>query len=353
MSVKALSHVWEHSSQRGPRLLVLLAIADSANDDGFCWMALAKLAKKARQDRANTQRYVQEIAAAGEVVIYDRKADDGSINLSNIYKVVMPGTKADLPDLKGKITRRGGSRKSTTTHRKTTTGDSRKTTMGVVVESRSNPLHDPSTDSEKIVPDGTSSQEVIWLPGNHEAFETAQSPQLYPCSPADINALIAAWWEWVPRRPAHRGKVVSAKNHFANRENRTYAENLVQRGVMPADFARFLGEVRADTSPRWKYLREKELTFCYVAPMVEEWVAEDRAENWYTAVSPRVTPRRPDVTIDVGLIDGLSEDDPDFYVDVPRPYITPHEAADLALDDTSTPETSDDDALLKELDMTL
>src|SRR5690606_20224252 len=93
-----------------------------------------------------------------------------------------------------------------------------------------------------------------------------------------------------------------SKEHFANQANREYAENLVQRGVVPSDVATFLGEVRNDPDSRFYHLPEKEMTFCYMAAVLEEWVAEDRAENWYTPTAPRITPRKPGVPILLGEI---------------------------------------------------
>lgn len=107
MSVKALSHVWEHSKQKGAHLLVLLALADGANDDGFCWYSLTTIAKKARQSRNHTQRYLREMAESGELVLFERVSADEKHKLSNVYQIVMPNTKVALPvDLKGIIRQR-------------------------------------------------------------------------------------------------------------------------------------------------------------------------------------------------------------------------------------------------------
>lgn len=108
MSIKVMNFVWEHSRQKGAALLALLAIADSANDDGFCWLALPKIAKKARQDAPNTRTYIQKIERDGEVIVYERRnEEDPTQQHSNLYKVVMPGTSEETPpDLRGKLKRR-------------------------------------------------------------------------------------------------------------------------------------------------------------------------------------------------------------------------------------------------------
>jgi hypothetical protein len=48
MSVGMLSRVWKHSKARFGDRLVLLAIADFANDAGEAWPSVETLAKKSR-----------------------------------------------------------------------------------------------------------------------------------------------------------------------------------------------------------------------------------------------------------------------------------------------------------------
>jgi hypothetical protein len=48
MSVKWISHVWQSSPYRGERLLLHLALADFASDEGICWPSQTTLARKAR-----------------------------------------------------------------------------------------------------------------------------------------------------------------------------------------------------------------------------------------------------------------------------------------------------------------
>ena len=37
MSIRVMTQVWDTSEQKGSALLLLLALADHAADDGFCW----------------------------------------------------------------------------------------------------------------------------------------------------------------------------------------------------------------------------------------------------------------------------------------------------------------------------
>lgn len=55
MSVKAQNWVWQHSRAEGNELLVELAIADRANDDGEdCWPSMETLCRKTRLSRSTT-----------------------------------------------------------------------------------------------------------------------------------------------------------------------------------------------------------------------------------------------------------------------------------------------------------
>jgi len=61
--------VWERSSQRGTALLLLLAIADNANDEGEAWPSVPTMAKKIRMSERYTRIVLRELEASGELVI--------------------------------------------------------------------------------------------------------------------------------------------------------------------------------------------------------------------------------------------------------------------------------------------
>lgn len=69
MSIKVLSHVWEHSQLSGTELLMLLAIADNADDDGICWYSVKSLAAKARVSPRQAKRLINQIEESGELVV--------------------------------------------------------------------------------------------------------------------------------------------------------------------------------------------------------------------------------------------------------------------------------------------
>jgi len=174
----------------------------------------------------------------------------------------------------------------------------------------------------------------------------------------DVNAIISAWWEWVPLRPLLRGKVAEAKTHFANKTIRQHAENITKRGIGAADMARFLADVRfSKAGEKYFHLQEKPMGFTYAATILEEWVSAERAKRWYTWDQPRVTPARPGLSRDATTTNEELRLDPDFIVDVPGPYVTAQEAAngkpEFNTDPDPEPDNSNDAAILRDFGIPL
>ena len=81
-----MSKVWKHSRAEGSALLLLLAIADFANDDGIAWPSIATLAEKARISERMAQRHVKLLSEMGELEV------DYRIGRSSLYRVLTPVT---------------------------------------------------------------------------------------------------------------------------------------------------------------------------------------------------------------------------------------------------------------------
>lgn len=87
MSIKCQSHVWEHSQQKGSTLLVLLAIADYAHDDGTgAWPSIATLARKSRMTRRNVQLVIRQLERSKELKVRCRAGP----HRCNMYEVKLP-----------------------------------------------------------------------------------------------------------------------------------------------------------------------------------------------------------------------------------------------------------------------
>src|SRR5690606_878651 len=67
VSIKAMSLVWDHSQQKGSGLILLLAVADYANENNQAWPSISTLAAKIRMSDRNTQILLRKIVDSGEL----------------------------------------------------------------------------------------------------------------------------------------------------------------------------------------------------------------------------------------------------------------------------------------------
>ena len=64
-----MTYVWDQSRQTGTHLLMMLAIADHANDAGECWPVIDRLARKCRVNRRQARKILKTLEDAGELRI--------------------------------------------------------------------------------------------------------------------------------------------------------------------------------------------------------------------------------------------------------------------------------------------
>lgn len=86
MSVRVSSSVWQASKSRLGDRLVLLAIADFADDEGRAYPAVKKLSEKTALDERSVQRSVQSLISLGELAV-DRNTGPHGVN---VYRVTLP-----------------------------------------------------------------------------------------------------------------------------------------------------------------------------------------------------------------------------------------------------------------------
>lgn len=82
MSVHVSSWVWRHAPASGNALLVLLALADIANDEGIAWPSKSHLAAKTRLSLSTVKRVINALRGDGVIVA------DVSLGHSNVYRIV-------------------------------------------------------------------------------------------------------------------------------------------------------------------------------------------------------------------------------------------------------------------------
>src|SRR2546423_13370568 len=77
MSIKVATQVWKGSRHKSGNLLVLLALADHADDQGKTWPGIPLLARKARLSQRHTRRCLNQLVASGELEILAEPAPSG------------------------------------------------------------------------------------------------------------------------------------------------------------------------------------------------------------------------------------------------------------------------------------
>ena len=91
MSIRVMTSVWDDlRTQAHSELLVLLALGDWANDDGFCWPTISALATKARLSERAVQQILGRLTASGRI----RRIQGGGRGRANRYQVVTPRNSA-------------------------------------------------------------------------------------------------------------------------------------------------------------------------------------------------------------------------------------------------------------------
>lgn len=90
-----------HSNQSGSRLLLLLAIADYANADGWAWPSVSSLCQRTRLGERYVQKMLRELQEEGELEIKEREGK------SSFYRVL--GVNSGSPVHPGSLGVNGGS----------------------------------------------------------------------------------------------------------------------------------------------------------------------------------------------------------------------------------------------------
>lgn len=85
MSILAMTWAWGLTGLDQPQTLVLLALADAANDAGVCWPSQAEIGRKARMSDRSVRTHVRALAGLGLLHVERRATTAG--RKSNIYQL--------------------------------------------------------------------------------------------------------------------------------------------------------------------------------------------------------------------------------------------------------------------------
>lgn len=86
MSIDAMGAVWGHSEHKGSELLVMLAMADNADELGFCFPSYPHLAAKTRLSERQVRRIVTALCDTDELSLTSRgrpgRANEYTVNIA-------------------------------------------------------------------------------------------------------------------------------------------------------------------------------------------------------------------------------------------------------------------------------
>src|SRR5262252_7054276 len=96
-----MTSVWDDlRTQAHSELLVLLALADWANDDGYCWPTISALAVKSRLSERAVQQILGRLSATGRI----ERISGGGRGHANEYRVVV--ARKPAPEMVNQIHRK-------------------------------------------------------------------------------------------------------------------------------------------------------------------------------------------------------------------------------------------------------
>lgn len=88
MSIEQMNRVWKLADVSQGTLLVLLALADWANDAGVCWPSVPKIALKARLSERQVRRIIEELQERKILTIQENRGrKKGGEYATSVYKI--------------------------------------------------------------------------------------------------------------------------------------------------------------------------------------------------------------------------------------------------------------------------
>lgn len=91
MSVTAMAWAWKRPGLTSTEVLVLLALADHADDEGLCWPGQRGVAEKARMARPTVNVIIRRLQDKGALTVIQRTDRDGR-KLANRYRLAIAET---------------------------------------------------------------------------------------------------------------------------------------------------------------------------------------------------------------------------------------------------------------------
>lgn len=208
MSFEALSWAWAQQLKQGPKL-VLLALADYADDDGVCWPGFDALSEKTSMSRSSVVESIKALEQAGLIVI-EKRADARGYRASNRYQLNISnvrnpdsGTKVQNPD--------AGETKVRNSNVGNPDSGSRSQAKSIASANVRNPDSGKSkvrnSESKVRNPDPNLQREPKNSSPNGDSLRERASALDLSALPADLSP--AVWQDWLKHRKAKRSPITT------------------------------------------------------------------------------------------------------------------------------------------------
>lgn len=158
MSIKIMSYVWNMEIEDSTAKLALMALADFADDDGYCFPSYEVLAKKISKSKRTAIRAVEKLAELGFLQKEKRELKDGTSS-ANLYKIIIENDRV------------------TQTHPRVTSSDNRVTRMTPPSDT------DDTLRVTSVTPPSDTCVTPINITTNEPSIEPSINRQLTPFPP--------------------------------------------------------------------------------------------------------------------------------------------------------------------------
>lgn len=174
-----MSEIWEHSKLSGTPLLLLLSLADHANDDRVCWPSVRHIAEKCRMTDRHARRLIHQLAEAGHLEIQEQAGPHGT----NLYRIPTAQEMQALSDIKqGEMGEEAAERLTQSSENEAETPDNSVPPDKVV------PLTRMSATPDTDVPQGVSGMSVEPSLNHHESSDSDTNVSHAERAPASDSA---------------------------------------------------------------------------------------------------------------------------------------------------------------------
>jgi hypothetical protein len=206
VSFKVTNWVWTRSESRNGARLVMLALADRADDNGRCWPSIDDLSERTKLSPRAVQKAIAALAEIGELEV----ENGGGRHRSNQYRIVpKPRTNDGVTDQEPRTNDGVSTGETPNSAHKTPNFETEtpNNTPGNPVQSAPEPVNEPTENRQRNLP----------------ARRTEPGP---------ADELLDAWWDQYGKRTAQSKRTI-----------RQAVADALTNGIQPAELQAALARI--------------------------------------------------------------------------------------------------------------